>query len=60
MDYLCPSGSKLFRVVSSWPITVVKVVRPKVPPLLRDNLRFALPHLLVFLDSFVLVNFFHK
>ena len=60
MDCLCPIGSKLFRVVSSRPVTVVRAVRLEVLPLLRDNLRFALPRLLVFLDLFVLVNSVHE
>ena len=57
---LSPNRSGLFRVVSSQPVTAVKAVRPEVPPLLRDNLRFTLPHLLVLLDLFVLVNSVHE
>ena len=60
MDYLCPSGTKLLRVIPSRSVTVVKLVRPEVPPLLRDNLRFVLSHLLVFFDSLVLVDSVHE
>ena len=60
MDYLSPSGSRLFRVVSSRPVTAVKAVRLEVPPFLGDNLRFTLPHLLVLLDPFVLVDSVHE
>ena len=60
MDCLRPSGSRLFRVIFSQPVTVVRAVRLEVLPLLRDNLRFALPRLLVFLDLFVLVNSVHE
>ena len=60
MDYLCLGGSRLLRVISSRPIIAVKSIRPKVPPLLKDNLRFALPHLLVLFDSLVLVDSIHE
>ena len=59
MDSLCPSGTRLLRVILSRPATVVKSVRPEVPPLLRDNLRFAFSRLLVFFDSLVLVDSVH-
>ena len=60
MDCLCPDGSRLLRVIPFWLVTVVKAVRPEVPPLLRDNLRFVVSHLLVFFDSLVLVNSVHE
>ena len=60
MDCLSPSRSGLLYIVSSRSVTVVKSFRPEVPPLLRDNLRFTLPHLLVILDPFVLVNSVHE
>ena len=60
MDCLCPSGSRLLRVIPSRHTTVVKAVRPEIPHLLRDNLRFALRRLLVFLNPFLLVNSVHE
>ena len=56
MDCLSPSRSELLYIVSSRPVTVVKSFRLEVSPLLRDNLRFTLPYLLVLLDPFLLVN----
>ena len=35
---------------------VVVLVRPEIPPLLRDNLSFSFTQLLVFLNPFILVN----
>ena len=35
-------------------------IRPKIPPLLRDNLLFSLALLLVFLYSFILINPIHQ
>ena len=60
MDRWCPSGTRLFRVISPQPIIVDNAVRPEIPPLLRDNLSFSLPRLLVFLNPFVLVNSVHE
>ena len=39
---------------------VVISVRPKIPPLLRDNLLFSLTLQLVFLYSFILVDLIHQ
>ena len=60
MDCLRISKSRLLRVVSPRSVVVAKSVRPEVPSLLRDNLRFTLPHLLVLLDPFVLVDSVHE
>ena len=60
MDCLSPSRSGLLYIVPSQPVTVVESFRPEVPPLLRDDLRFPLSHLLVLLDPFVLVNSVHE
>ena len=60
MDCLRIGGSRLLRVVSSRSIVVVESIRPKVPPLLRDNLRFTLTHLLVLFDPPVLIDSVHE
>ena len=39
---------------------VFVLVRPEIPPLLRDNLSLSLPLLLVFLDPFILINSVHE
>ena len=52
--------SRLLYVVSPWSAVVVKLVRPKVPPLLRDNLRFTLTQLLVLFNPFILVDSVHE
>ena len=39
---------------------VIESIRPKIPHLLRDNLRFTFPLLLVFLNPFVLINPVHE
>ena len=39
---------------------VVVSVRPEIPHLLRDNLSFPFPLLLVFLNPFILVNLIHE
>ena len=60
MDCLRTGRSRLLRVVSSRSVVVAKSVRPEVPPLLRDNLRFTLTHLLVLFDPLVLVDSVHE
>ena len=50
----------LLCIVSPWSVVVVKSVRPKVPHLLRDNLRFTLTQLLVLFNSFILIDLVHK
>ena len=47
-------------IVSPWSVVVVESVRPKIPSLLRDNFSFTFSHLLVFFNSFILVNPIHK
>ena len=37
-------------------VSLVSMVRLEIPPLLRDNLRFTFPLLLVFLNPLVLIN----
>ena len=39
---------------------IVVTIRPKIPPLLRDNLTFSLALLLVLLNPFVLINPIHE
>ena len=46
--------------VSPRSIVVVKSIRPKVPPLLRDHLRFTFSQLLVFFNPFILVDPVHE
>ena len=46
--------------VSPWSVIVIKPVRLKVPPLLRDNLCFTFTQLLVFFNPFILVDSVHK
>ena len=46
--------------VFSRPVVVVVPVRPEIPPLLRDNLSFSFPLLLVFFNLFVLINPVHE
>ena len=49
----------LSREISSRPVIIV-TVRPKIPPLLRDNLALSLILLLVFLNPLILVNPIHE
>ena len=60
MDCLRTGGFKLLRVISSRSVVVAKSVRPEVPPLLRDNFRSTLTHLLVLFDPLVLVDSVHE
>ena len=41
-------------------LVIIELVRPKIPPLLRDNLHFTFPLLLVFLNPFVLINLVYE
>ena len=38
----------------------IKLVRPEIPPLVRDNLRFTFSLLLIFLKPLVFINLVHK
>ena len=51
--------SKLSSKIPSGSVIVV-TVRPKISPLLRDNLTLSLALLLVFLNLIVLINVIHK
>ena len=39
---------------------IVVFVRPEIPHILKDNLNFPFPLLLVFLDPFILINTVHE
>ena len=60
IDNLHVSRSGLPCKVSPWLVIVVKLVRPEVPPLLRDNLCFTFTQLLVFFNPFIFVNLVHE
>ena len=60
IDYLRIGRSRLPCKVSPWSVIVIKPVRLKVPPLLRDNLCFTFTQLLVFFNLFILVDPVHK
>ena len=46
--------------VSPRSVVVIKLVRPEVPPLLKDNLSFTFTQLLVFFNPFILVDLVHE
>ena len=52
--------SRLPCKVSPWLVIVIKLVRPEVPPLLRDNLCFTFTQFLVFFNPFILVDPVHE
>ena len=58
-DHLSSSRSRLSSEISSGSIIVVPI-RPKIPPILRDNVSLPFPLLLVFFDLFILVNMVHE
>ena len=58
-DSLCVGCFGLPNEISHWAIVVISV-RPKIPPLLRDNLLLSLTLQLVFLYSFILVDLIHQ
>ena len=39
---------------------IVVMVRPEIPPILRDNLTFSLTLLLVLLNLLILINLIHE
>ena len=55
IDCLNISRSRLPSEISLRPVVIVSV-RPEIPPLVRDNLLFSFPLLLVFLNHFILIN----
>ena len=59
VDYLSDSRLRLPSKVFPRPVIIV-FIRPKIPHILRDNLRISFPLLLVFLDPFILINMIHK
>ena len=59
VNHLSIGRPQLPSKVSPRPVIVVSV-RPKIPPLLRDNLSLPLSLLLVFLDPHILINLVHK
>ena len=58
-DSLCVGCSGLPYEISSRAVTVI-LVRPEIPPLLRDNLLLSLSLQLVFLCPLILVNPIHQ
>ena len=60
VNHLRAGRSGLLYVVSLRLVVVVKSVRPEVPPLLRDNLRFTLTQLLVLFNLLILVDSVHE
>ena len=59
VNHLKSRRPRLLSKIPFGPIIIVSV-RPKIPPILRDNLSLSLPLLLVFLNSLVFVNTIHK
>ena len=60
INHLSISRPWLPSKVSLRPVVVIVPVRPKIPHLLRDNLSFSFPLLLVFLNPLVLINLVHE
>ena len=58
-DHLSSSRSRLPSKISSGPIIVVSV-RPKIPPILKDNLSLPILLLLVCLYPLILINTVHE
>jgi len=56
VNCLLVGRSGLLCIVSPRSVVVVKLVRPEVLPLLRDNLRFTLTQLLIIFNPFILVD----
>ena len=59
VNHLRSCRPRLSSKIPSGPAIIV-FVRPKISPILRDNLSLSLPLLLVFLNPLVLVNTIHK
>ena len=59
VNYLRSCRPKLSSKIPSGSVIVV-MIRPKFPPLLRDNLTFSLALLLVLLNPFILINPIHE
>ena len=59
IDCLSTSRYWLPREISPQPVVIV-LVRPKIPPLLKDNFILSFPLLLVFLNPFVLIDSIHE
>ena len=60
MYYLCVDRPGLPCKVSPRLVIVIKSVRPEVPTLPKDNLRFTFSQLLVFFNPFILVDPVHE
>ena len=56
IDSLRVDRSELPCKAFPWLVIVVKLVRPEVLPLLRDNLCFTFTQLLVFFNPFIFVD----
>ena len=59
VNHLSIGGSRLPNIISPRPIIIV-LVWLEIPPLLRDNLSFPLPLLLVFLNPLIFINLVHE
>ena len=59
INHLDVGWPSLLNVIFSGSV-ILKLIQPEIPPLLRDNLHFTFPLLLVFLDPFVLINLVHE
>ena len=60
INYLSIDRSGFPCKVSPQSVVVIKLIRPEVPPLLRDNLCFTFTQLLVFFNPFILVDSVHE
>ena len=58
-NHLSSSRPRLLSKVFSGQNIVVSI-RPEIPHILKDNLNFPFPLLLVFLDPFILINTVHE
>ena len=59
VNHLSSGRPRMPRKISSGPVIVV-FVQPEIPPILKDNLSFSFPLLLVLLDSLILFNSVHE